>query len=115
MTTFDERETAFENKFAHQQTLLFFALARSNKLLGLWAASILGKSKDAADAYAASLVHEELRTATPGRVLERVAEDLHNSRSMEAVAKKHAQLLADVLEDLYHNPNQRIPNPTALP
>ena len=43
MTTFDEREHAFENKFAHDEELRFRAEARRNKLLGLWAAgSLLG-------------------------------------------------------------------------
>ena len=44
MSTFDRREEGFENKFAHDQELQFKALARANKLLGLWAAQQLGKS-----------------------------------------------------------------------
>jgi hypothetical protein len=42
MTTFDEREKAFERKFAHDQDLRFRATARRNKLFGLWAAEKLG-------------------------------------------------------------------------
>ena len=53
MTTFDEREKAFENKFEHDMELQFKARARSNKLLGLWAAGLLGKSGEAAEAYLA--------------------------------------------------------------
>ena len=44
MTTFDKREEGFEKKFAHDEELRFKAMARRNKLLGLWAAGILGKS-----------------------------------------------------------------------
>jgi len=44
MTTFDERKDAFERKFAHDEELRFKALARRNKLLGLWVAEKLGKS-----------------------------------------------------------------------
>jgi hypothetical protein len=39
MSTFDERESAFENKFAHDEEMAFRAIARRNKLVGLWAAS----------------------------------------------------------------------------
>jgi hypothetical protein len=56
MTTFDDRENAFENKFAHDQEMQFKAEARRNKLMGLWVADILGKSGDEADAYAKSVV-----------------------------------------------------------
>ena len=43
MTTFDDRENAFENKFAHDEELRFKAEARRNRLLGLWAAELMGK------------------------------------------------------------------------
>ncbi len=44
MTTFDDRENAFEAKYAHDEEMNFRATARANKLLGLWAAELLGKS-----------------------------------------------------------------------
>jgi hypothetical protein len=44
MTTFDNREQAFEAKYAHDEEMQFKAQARCNKLLGLWAAEKLGKS-----------------------------------------------------------------------
>ncbi len=56
MTTFDKREDAYEARFAHEEELRFKALAHRNRLLGLWAASLLGKSGEAAESYAASLV-----------------------------------------------------------
>ena len=52
MTTFDEREKAFENKFEHDMELQFKARARRNKMLGLWAAGLMGKSGADAEAYA---------------------------------------------------------------
>ena len=52
MSTFEDRENAFENKFAHDAEMQFKAEARRNKLLGIWAAELMGKSGDAADAYA---------------------------------------------------------------
>ncbi|HEU5019701.1 MAG TPA: DUF1476 domain-containing protein, partial [Pseudolabrys sp.] len=55
-TTFDRREEGFEKKFAHDEELRFKAFARRNKLLGLWAADLLGKSGSEADAYAKEVV-----------------------------------------------------------
>ena len=56
MTTFDKRKDAFENKFAHDAELQFKAGARRNKLLGLWAAALLGKTGAAAEAYAKEII-----------------------------------------------------------
>ncbi len=56
MTTFDKREEAFEQKFAHDEELRFKATARRNKLLGLWAAEQLGIKGAEADSYALALV-----------------------------------------------------------
>jgi len=63
MSTFDDRENAFENKFAHDEEVKFKAEARTNKLLGLWAAELLGKSGDDAAAYAAEVVKADFEEA----------------------------------------------------
>ena len=55
-TTFDKREEGFEKQFTHDEELRFKAMARRNKLLGLWAAGILGKSGPDAEAYAKEVV-----------------------------------------------------------
>jgi hypothetical protein len=56
MSGFDKREEGFEKKFAHDEELRFKAMARRNKLLGLWAAEKLALSGADADAYAKSVV-----------------------------------------------------------
>src|SRR5256885_16610360 len=56
MTTFDGREQAFEQKFEHDEELKFKARARKNKMLGLWAAGLIGKTGEAAEAYAREIV-----------------------------------------------------------
>jgi hypothetical protein len=56
MTTFDKREEAFEKRFALDEEQKFKAVARRNKLFGLWVAERLGKSGDDALAYAKELV-----------------------------------------------------------
>jgi len=59
MSTFDKREEGFESKFAHDEELRFKANARRNKLLGLWAAELLGKDGEAAEDYAKEVVRSD--------------------------------------------------------
>jgi hypothetical protein len=63
MTTFDKRKDAFETKFAHDQQLRFKAEARRNKLLGGWAAELLGKKGADADAYVRSVIESDFEQA----------------------------------------------------
>lgn len=64
MSTFEQREDAFEKQFAHDAELRFKAEARRDKLLGLWAAAKLGKTGADAEAYARSVLVADL--AEPG-------------------------------------------------
>ncbi|MEP3234037.1 MAG: DUF1476 domain-containing protein [Hyphomicrobiales bacterium] len=59
MTGIDDRGDAFENKFAHDEALQFKAMARRNKLLGVWAAEKLGLSADETADYAKSVVRSD--------------------------------------------------------
>ena len=63
MNTFDKRQEGFERKFAHDAELKFKAEARRNRLLGSWAAELMGLSGDEADAYAKSVVKARSRRA----------------------------------------------------
>ena len=56
MTTFDDRQKTFEKKFERDQDLQFKVNARRNKLLGLWAAGVMGKSGTEAEGYAKEVV-----------------------------------------------------------
>jgi hypothetical protein len=56
MSEFDNREEAFEKRFAVDEELAFKALARRNKLLGLWLASEVGLNEAEAKPYAEALV-----------------------------------------------------------
>lgn len=76
MTTFDSRENAFENKFAHDADLQFRALARRNKLLGLWAAALLGLTAEEADAYAKSVIAADFEEVGDEDVFRKVHGDL---------------------------------------
>ena len=75
MTTFDKREDAFENMFAHDAALQFRAEARRNKLLGLWAASLLGKTGTDAEDYAKLVIAADLDHAGHEDVFRKIRED----------------------------------------
>ena len=75
MTTFDKREEGFEKKFAHDEELRFKANARRNKLLGLWAAGLLGLSGPDADAYAKEVVVADFEEAGDDDVFRKVRKD----------------------------------------
>ncbi len=76
MATFDKREDSFENKFAHDAALQFKVAARRNKLLGLWAAGLMGLSGAAADDYAKSVVVADLAEAGDEDVFRKIRGDL---------------------------------------
>ena len=92
MSTFDDRENAFENKFAHDEEMKFKAEARTNKLLGLWAAELLGKSGDDAAAYAAEVVKADFEEAGHEDVVRKVAADLGEMADADTIRAKRAEL-----------------------
>lgn len=75
MTTFDKREEGFEKKFAHDEELRFKAMARRNKLLGLWAAEKLGLTGTAAEDYAKSVVKADFEEAGDDDVFRKIRAD----------------------------------------
>ncbi|MFP4275698.1 MAG: DUF1476 domain-containing protein [Paracoccaceae bacterium] len=95
MTTFDDRENAFENKFAHDAEMQFKAEARRNKLLGLWAAGLLGKTGDDAQAYAREVVKADFEEAGHEDVVRKVAADLGDKSSPDEIRAKMAELMAE--------------------
>jgi hypothetical protein len=93
MTTFDDRENAFEAKFAHDSEMQFRAEARCNKLLGLWAAGLLGKSGDEAAAYAMEVVSADFEEPGHEDVVRKVVADLAGKASADEVRAKMKELL----------------------
>jgi hypothetical protein len=75
MTTFNNRERAFEDKFAHDADLKFKAEARRNKLLGAWAAAKLGHTGPAADDYIKSVRKADLAEAGDDDVFRKIQAD----------------------------------------
>jgi hypothetical protein len=93
MTTFDDRENAFESKFAHDADMQFRAEARRNKLLGLWAAGLLGKSGDEAADYAMTVVNADFEEAGSEDVVRKVLADLGAKSSAEDIRAMMVELL----------------------
>ena len=76
MTTFDDREKALENQFSHDMELQFKARARKNKMLGLWAADLLGKTGADAEAYAKDIVMADFEKPGEHDVIHTLMHDL---------------------------------------
>ncbi len=76
MSEFDKRASAQEGKFALDQELRFKANARRNKLLGLWAADLIGKTGEEASAYAIEVVKSDFEAPGDEDVYRKVKADL---------------------------------------
>lgn len=92
MTTFDDRKNAHEAKFAMDADLRFKAEARRNRLLGEWAAGLLGKSGDDARTYALTVVTSDFEEPGEEDVFRKLAEDLAGKADEATIRDKMAEL-----------------------
>lgn len=76
MTTFDDRERAFETKFAREGEMLFRIVARRNKLLGQWAAKLMGLTPEETDAYSKAVVQADFEEVGDEDVIRKLLGDL---------------------------------------
>lgn len=76
MTSFNDREKAFENKFARDEELQFKITARRNKLLGHWAAEKMGLTPEETDAYAKEVIQADFEEAGDEDVVRKLLGDL---------------------------------------
>jgi len=76
MTQFDDRERAFESKFAHDEEMRFRITARRNRLLGEWAARRMGLTEAESEAYAKDVVRSDFEEAGEHDVIRKVIGDL---------------------------------------
>ena len=76
MTQFDDRERAFEAKFARDEEMQFRVLARRNRLLGAWAAERMGLSAEEADSYAKEVIQADFEEAGDEDVIRKLYGDL---------------------------------------
>lgn len=103
MSTFDDRERAYEAKFAHDANLRFKAEARRNRLLGEWAAEMLGKTGDDARDYAKEVVRSDFEEAGDEDVFRKLAGDLEGiadaATIRAAMADKMDQARKQVIDE----------------
>ncbi len=101
MTSFDKREEGFEKKFAHDEELRFKAMARRNRLLGLWAAAKLGRSDP--DAYAKEVVVADFEEAGDDDVLRKIHKDFETAGvkiADQEIRAKMTELLAEAVAQI---------------
>jgi len=105
MTNFDDREKAFENKWAHDQDMAFKIAARRNKLLGLWAAEHMGKTGAEADEFAKAVVIADLEESGHEDVFRfvRQALDDHGAAVADEVIRAKMAELLDTAEHQIQN------------
>ena len=103
MTTFDKRKDAFEKRYAHDEEIKFRAEARRNKLLGLWAAELMGKTGEAADVYARSVIEADFAEAGDEDVFRKIRDDLAAAgveRSEHQIRRTMEEFMAKALDQV---------------
>ncbi|RWP65764.1 DUF1476 domain-containing protein [Mesorhizobium sp.] len=105
MSSMRDRQEGFEKRFAMDEDTKFRAMARRNKLLGLWAAEKLGKSGEDADAYAKEVVRADFEEAGDDDVLRKIRADFDAA----GVAQSDVQIRG-VMNDLLATAVEQIKN-----
>jgi len=100
MTSLNDRERAFENKFAHDQEMVFKAVACRNKKLGLWAAGLLGKTGADAEAYAMEVIRADFEEAGHEDVVRKVSADLAGKADEATIRGMMATMLTEAKAEL---------------
>lgn len=103
MSGFDKREEGFESKFAHDADLRFKAEARRNKLVGAWAAELMGLTGDEAEAYGKDLVKEDLKEAGDDDVFRKIRADFDAKgieQSDHQIRRTMDEMLAQAVEEI---------------
>jgi hypothetical protein len=103
MASFEDREKGFERKFAHDEELKFKATARRNRLLGLWAAELMGLSGDAAQAYAREVIKADLEEPGEEDVVRKIRRDFDAQgvgKSDHEIRRQMADLMGQAISQL---------------
>ena len=103
MSQFDEREKAAESQFSHNKELEFKATARRNKLLGHWAAGLMGMEGEAVDAYARQVIESDFEETGDEDVYRKIKGDLDEkgvNQSEHQIRRQMEDLMATALEQV---------------
>jgi hypothetical protein len=105
VTQFDDRERAFEAKFAHDEEMQFRITARRNRLLGEWAARQMGLSDVETESYAKDVVRSDFEEAGDHDVIRKVVGDLtaagvdcDDDKVREALRNKEIEARRQIIE-----------------
>ena len=105
MTQFEERERAFEAKFARDEEMQFRIIARRNRLLGEWAARMMDLSEAETDSYAKDVVRADFEEAGDEDVIRKLLGDLtaagvdmDEARIREALGHKQVEARRQLIE-----------------
>ncbi len=93
MNTLDDRERAFEAKFAHDAEIQFKVMAKRNHLLGLWAASLLHKNHVETESYAEKIVKTGIQGPNESRLVEKLVADLGTASDPQAIKAQMKELM----------------------
>src|ERR671912_1964536 len=109
MTQFNDRERAFESKFAHDEEMKFRMIARRNRLLGEWAARKMGLSEEETVSYAKDVVRADFEEAGDEDVIRKVLGDLtsagidcDDARIRETLGLKLVEARRQIIEQSNH-------------
>ncbi|MDG1709527.1 MAG: DUF1476 domain-containing protein [Emcibacteraceae bacterium] len=103
MSQFDDRKNAAEHKHSRDKELEFKATARRNKLLGVWAAGLMGMEGEAIDAYAMQVVESDFEEAGEEDVYRKISGDFETAdveQSENQIRKQMADLMGTALEQV---------------
>ena len=103
MSSLNDREKAFESKFAHDAEMQFKAEARRNKILALWAAGLLDLEPDAISGYVVQVIRADMEEAgdedvyrkLSGDLGSRVSEEDLRAKMLSAMTEAKAQLISE--------------------
>ncbi len=105
MTTFDEREAAFENKFAHDENLKFAATARACRRVALWVARSLGMSREDAEKYAKHIALSDLQEPGHDDFLNRLKRDLRGRIPDAELHQKMTEEVSVAMDEIQSDPD----------
>ena len=107
MTTFDDRERAFETKYARDEEMQFRIIARRNRLLGEWAARLMGLNEAESESYAKDVIRADFEEAGDEDVVRKLLGDLiaagvetDESNIREALAHKEVEARRQIIEQI---------------
>lgn len=95
MTTFDDREHAFENKFAHDAELEFRAESLRNKMIAFWACEVMGRSASEAAGYAKEVIRADFLKPGHDDVVEKLVADMGDKSDEATIRAKMAEFLEE--------------------